>query len=83
MKATAAVMHRVNKPLSIEQVDLDAPARNEVLSILELCLAKGVPSRMLNWHYRSKHQSLIAVSNRESTRTSYSSCQVPMMLSPA
>jgi len=34
-------------------------------SILELCLAKGVPYRMLNWHYRSKHQSLIAVSNRE------------------
>ena len=31
MKATAAVMHRVNEPLSIEQVDLDAPARNEVL----------------------------------------------------
>jgi Zn-dependent alcohol dehydrogenase len=29
MKATAAVMHRVNEPLSIEQVDLDAPARNE------------------------------------------------------
>jgi len=24
MKATAAVMHRVNEPLSIEQVDLDA-----------------------------------------------------------
>lgn len=34
-------------------------------SILELCLAKGVPFRMLSWHYRSKHQSLIAVSNRE------------------
>ena len=34
-------------------------------SILELCLAKGVPYRMLSWHYRSKHQSLIAVSNRE------------------
>lgn len=34
-------------------------------SILDLCLAKGVPHRMLNWHYRSKHQSLIAVSNRE------------------
>jgi len=34
-------------------------------SILELCLAKGVPHRMLSWHYRSKHQSLIAVSNRE------------------
>jgi Zn-dependent alcohol dehydrogenase len=24
-------MHRVNEPLSIEQVDLDTPARNEVL----------------------------------------------------
>lgn len=34
-------------------------------SILDLCLAKGAPHRMLNWHYRSKHQSLIAVSNRE------------------
>ena len=34
-------------------------------SILELALAKGVPHRMLEWHYRSKHQSLIAVSNRE------------------
>jgi len=34
-------------------------------SILELCLAKGLASRMLSWHYRSKHQSLIAVSNRE------------------
>lgn len=34
-------------------------------SILELALAKGVPHRMLSWHYRSKHQSLIAVSNRE------------------
>ncbi len=34
-------------------------------SILDLCLAKGVPHRMLNWHYRSKHQSLIAVSNNQ------------------
>lgn len=34
-------------------------------SILELCLAKGMPPRMLRWHYRSKHQSLIVVSNRE------------------
>lgn len=34
-------------------------------SILDLCLAKGAPYRMLNWHYRSRHQSLIAVSNKE------------------
>ena len=34
-------------------------------SILDLCLAKGAPYRLLSWHYRSRHQSLIAVSNRE------------------
>lgn len=34
-------------------------------SILDLCLAKGLPHRMLNWHYRSRHQSLIAVSNKQ------------------
>nr|WP_157872516.1 DUF3320 domain-containing protein [Bradyrhizobium sp. ORS 278] len=34
-------------------------------SILDLCLAKGLSHRMLNWHYRSKHQSLIAVSNKQ------------------
>ena len=34
-------------------------------SILGLCEAQGLPSRMLRWHYRSKHESLIAVSNRK------------------
>ncbi|CAM5764511.1 hypothetical protein LMIY3S_01172 [Labrys miyagiensis] len=34
-------------------------------SVLDLCLAKGMAFRQLNWHYRSKHQSLITVSNRE------------------
>lgn len=34
-------------------------------SILGLCVAQGIPSRMLNWHYRSRHHSLIAVSNQE------------------
>ncbi|MBC7169275.1 AAA domain-containing protein, partial [Phenylobacterium sp.] len=46
--------------------DEAAPLRAaDVESILDLCLAKGAPYRMLNWHYRSRHQSLIAVSNRE------------------
>src|SRR5262245_13658687 len=31
MKATAAIMHKPHEPLSIEQIELDAPARNEVL----------------------------------------------------
>ena len=30
-----------------------------------LCTAKGMPSRMLRWHHRSRHQSLIAVSNSQ------------------
>ncbi|RZJ24504.1 MAG: DUF3320 domain-containing protein, partial [Flavobacterium sp.] len=30
-----------------------------------LCEAKMAPSRMLKWHYRSRHQSLIQVSNYE------------------
>ncbi len=34
-------------------------------SILGLCVTQGLPQRMLRWHYRSRHHSLIAVSNRE------------------
>ena len=34
-------------------------------SILTLCEARGVPRRMLRWHYRSRHPSLIEVSKRE------------------
>ncbi len=34
-------------------------------SILDLCIAQNAPQRMLRWHYRSRHPSLIAVSNRE------------------
>lgn len=32
-------------------------------SILDLFLSRGAPERMLRFHYRSKHESLIAVSN--------------------
>jgi very-short-patch-repair endonuclease len=32
-------------------------------SILEECLAAGVPQHTLDWHYRSQHESLIAFSN--------------------
>jgi very-short-patch-repair endonuclease len=40
-------------------------ATGDMESILSLCLARNLPQRMLRWHYRSRHQSLIAVSNRE------------------
>jgi very-short-patch-repair endonuclease len=32
-------------------------------SILTLARARGMPERMLRWHYRSRHPSLIALSN--------------------
>ena len=34
-------------------------------SILALCEARGLNGSMLRWHYRSRHPSLIAVSNAE------------------
>ncbi|QNK60986.1 DUF3320 domain-containing protein [Pedobacter sp. PAMC26386] len=34
-------------------------------SILGMCDAQGVPQRMLRWHYRSRHESLISLSNHE------------------
>jgi very-short-patch-repair endonuclease len=34
-------------------------------SVLGLCVTQGMSQRMLRWHYRSRHHSLIAVSNRE------------------
>jgi hypothetical protein len=37
----------------------------DVESILGLFGAQGAAERMLRWHYRSRHESLIAVSNRE------------------
>ena len=46
--------------------DDDAGSRvADIESILGLFTARGLPMRMLRWHYRSKHQSLIAVSNRQ------------------
>jgi very-short-patch-repair endonuclease len=46
----------------------DGPGTNvtqDMQSILGLCAAQGMLSRMLRWHYRSRHESLIALSNRE------------------
>ena len=43
--------------------DDDAPGTSDVESILGLFCARGAHQRMLRWHYRSRHESLIAVSN--------------------
>jgi very-short-patch-repair endonuclease/DNA polymerase III delta prime subunit len=45
--------------------DNDSPPTADLESILGACTAAGMPERMLRWHYRSRHPSLIAVSNRE------------------
>ena len=42
---------------NLEQEDLE--------SILDECLALNMPQSSLLWHYRSRHESLIAFSNRE------------------
>jgi very-short-patch-repair endonuclease len=45
--------------------DDDGLNASDLESILGLCIAQGMSQRMLRWHYRSRHHSLIAVSNRE------------------
>ena len=48
--------------------DEDDEERSETAdleSILGMFCAQGAPERMLRWHYRSRHESLIAVSNHE------------------
>lgn len=47
-----------------EDEEVESETR-DIESILGLCVARGVPERMLRWHYRSRHESLIAVSNYE------------------
>ena len=43
----------------------DDSATADIGSVLGLFASKGAPSKMLRWHYRSRHESLIAVSNQE------------------
>ena len=46
-------------------VDEDNLDVEDLDSILDDCLALGMPSAYLRWHYRSRHESLIAFSNQE------------------
>ena len=43
--------------------DEDNPENDDLESVLDDCLALGIPEKHLTWHYRSKHESLIAFSN--------------------
>ena len=46
-------------------VDEDNLDIEDLDSILDDCLALGMPQTHLQWHYRSRHESLIAFSNNE------------------
>lgn len=46
-------------------VDEDNLDIEDLESILDDCLALGMPQTHLSWHYRSRHESLIAFSNHE------------------
>ncbi len=43
--------------------DEEHPEAEDLDSVLDDCLALGIPQKYLIWHYRSKHESLIAFSN--------------------
>ena len=48
---------------NISTFDEDHSDMEDLESILDDCLALSLPSKHLIWHYRSKHESLIAFSN--------------------
>ncbi len=48
---------------NVNYVDEDNLENEDMESVLDDCLAINMPQRHLTWHYRSKHESLIAFSN--------------------
>ena len=49
---------------TIEDADYEIASLSDMESILHLCKGR-FPTKMLRWHYRSRHESLIALSNQE------------------
>lgn len=47
----------------VDDEDDDGSIVQSQQSILDECLASNIPSMRLSWHYRSRHESLIAFSN--------------------
>lgn len=48
---------------SSNQLDEEEAELDDMESILDDCISLAMPARYLTWHYRSKHESLIAFSN--------------------
>lgn len=53
------------KSLELDDEEAEASSTADIESILSMFLAKGAPEAWLRWHYRSRHESLIQLSNRE------------------
>ncbi|MGV8864548.1 MAG: DUF3320 domain-containing protein [Pseudomonas sp.] len=47
-----------------ESTEDDEDVEADLESILDECISANLPIRRLNWHYRSRHESLIAFSNQ-------------------
>jgi very-short-patch-repair endonuclease len=47
------------------EMDEEDNTTSDIESVLAMFRARGAQERYLNWHYRSRHESLIAVSNVE------------------
>ena len=56
---------RITEEGAEEAAAEEALAARDVESILGLCNARGTARALLRWHYRSRHESLIATSNKE------------------
>lgn len=54
-----------NRSIELDDEEAQESQTADIESILGMFLSKGSPQKMLKWHYRSRHDSLIAVSNRE------------------
>lgn len=46
------------------EVEADEGEVEDLESVLDECIASNLPAHTLSWHYRSRHESLIAFSNR-------------------
>ena len=49
---------------SVSSTDEEEADQDDLESILDDCISLSMPSRYLDWHYRSKHESLIDFSNQ-------------------
>ena len=54
-----------DKQVGVDDENAEENLVSNIDSILDLFCAKSARQRMLRWHYRSRHESLIAISNDE------------------